>query len=365
MIPALVVSALVWLYMLSTGLLYLEATLWMPDGAHFLSMAQRFFGSGGKWVIAITFLFLYYALEVAYVSGGSPVISSLINKSIGLSLDAKSSAILFTLVIGIAIAFGTQAVDRVNWLLMIGFFSTLGVLFVMGFSEVESILFTAESWWLAIAAFPVLFGAYGYQNLIPTLTTYLNRNAKKLRLSIIIGITVPLIIYSLWQMMMIETIGSEGLQRAMTQGIPITQVLAEITHSTWIRHVATFFGFFALVTSMLGVSLAMVDFIADGFKIMNRSGIRRVGLTALALFPPMILALIVPGIFNTAMGIAGGFGETLLNGIFPVLVVWMGRYVMNLQSEWRLPGGKGSLLVLLIGGLGVAGVEIANLFLTP
>lgn len=70
--PAMAVNSLCWLFMLCTGLLFLETTLWMEDGANVLSMAERFFGVSGKVVAGVAFLFLYYCLMVAYLAGARP-----------------------------------------------------------------------------------------------------------------------------------------------------------------------------------------------------------------------------------------------------------------------------------------------------
>jgi len=108
-----------------------------------------------------------------------------------------------------------------------------------------------------------------------------------------------------------------------------------------LTHIARFFAFFAIVTSVLGVSFSMVDFLGDGFKIVKRTGLKRIGLTLLTFFPPFLFAWINPHIFDTALGIAGGIGEALLNGILPVLLVWSGRYISKLKGHPQLFGGRG------------------------
>ena len=56
--PASIVTTFVWLYMLLTGLLFLEATLWMHRGANVLSMTKRFIGEKGRLLAGGTFVFL-------------------------------------------------------------------------------------------------------------------------------------------------------------------------------------------------------------------------------------------------------------------------------------------------------------------
>ena len=45
-IPGMVITLAVWFFMYCTGLLFLEVTLWMPDGSNVLSISGKFFGKG-------------------------------------------------------------------------------------------------------------------------------------------------------------------------------------------------------------------------------------------------------------------------------------------------------------------------------
>lgn len=89
--PSVVVSTCCWLIMLCTGLLFLEAALWMDGETNLLSMASRFLGPIGKIVGGLSFLFLYYCLEVSYIAGGAPLLETLF-ETIGVSLPSYSSS---------------------------------------------------------------------------------------------------------------------------------------------------------------------------------------------------------------------------------------------------------------------------------
>src|SRR5690348_7302081 len=68
--PSLFVYVLCWLFMTCTGLLMLEICLLMPPGANLVSMAQKYLGRFGEVLAWVLYLFLFYCLSVAYVSGG-------------------------------------------------------------------------------------------------------------------------------------------------------------------------------------------------------------------------------------------------------------------------------------------------------
>jgi tyrosine-specific transport protein len=342
-IPALAVSTLCWIFMLITGLLFLEVTLWMPKDSNLLSMAGRFLGPWGQWIGGISFLFLYYCLMVSYLAGGAPLFSTVL-KFGGIQLSSTASFLLFAAFFG-AIAFiGTRLVNRVNGILMIGLIVSYFFLIAIGTEEINYSWLSHRSWGLSLFAAPTLFSAYGYHNIIPSLTTYMNRDVKKLRWAIIIGTAIPFIVYSLWQFVIIGNLTLEDLEIAKQEGAPISQVLGQISNHPYLPTLGLLFGFFALVTSLLGVSLSMIDFLRDGMNVPNTKA-NRIGLTVLTFAPPALFASLYPHIFITAISVAGGFGEAILNGLLPILMFWIGRYI------WKLPAksyiSKFSLSILL------------------
>jgi tyrosine-specific transport protein len=354
-IPSLFVSILCWFVMLCTGLLFLEATLWMDGDTNLLSMAHRFLGPFGKVIGGLAFLFLYYCLEVSYMAGGAPIFNSLLSK-FDLAIPEYLSFFVFSGIFALIVFIGAKAIDRVNWLLMTALFLSYFILTTLGTTEVQSKLLTHQNWGLSFIAAPTLFSAYGYHNIIPSLSKYMQKNANQLRATIVIGTAIPFVIYTVWQWMIIGTIPQEQLVQAAEMGTPINLALEAITGNAWISTFCAFFGFFALVTSLLGVSLSMVDFLADGLKTSNK-GWNRLLLCLLVFLPSALFAAHNPHIFIKAIGFAGGYGEAILNGIFPILMVWVGRYYLKLSSPYQLAGGRFTLGALMLFILSIIALE--------
>lgn len=105
----------------------------------------------------------------------------------------------------------------------------------------------------------------------------------------------------------------------------------------------------------------MVDFLGDGFKVVHRTGWKRIALTLLTFTPPLILAALNPGIFTTALGIAGGFGEAFLNGLLPIGLLWVGKYSCNLKADLKWLENKGVLSFLIVYSLFVIVIEAYHL----
>lgn len=326
-LPALGITAVVWLFMMATGFLYLEATLWMREGANVLSMSRRFLGRGGRWLAGATYLFLYYCLMVAYFAAGAPIFISFFGFE-----PSFWGYLIYGFVFGAIVVFGMKVVDRINYILMIAMLISYFALVGVGIPQISSERFVTQDWSKVVFAAPILFSAFGFHNVIPSLTTYFNRNVKVLRKSIFYGTLIPFIIYVIWQWLIIGIVPEAEIDRAFAEGKPVMPS----------NQIGQFFAFFAVVTSMLGVAFSLVDFIADG---LTRK-VNRIWLCLIVFLPPFCFAALDPNIFVTAIGFAGGFGEAFLNGLLPVAIVWIGRYRRDIVGQEQLPGKKGMLAVL-------------------
>src|SRR5262249_6803917 len=149
-----------------------------------------------------------------------------------------------------------------------------------------------------------------------------------LRWTIFIGGLIPLLIYTLWELVALGILpveGRFGIREGYLEGSNGATLLADYLKSPSISWIARLFSIFAIVTSFLGVALSLNDFLADGFKIKkDRKG--KILLYALTFLPPLFVVLYEPSIFISALIYAGAFGVVLLLGILPILMVWRSRY---------------------------------------
>ena len=58
-IPAMVVYLICWIFMLCTGLLILEACIWMPKDANLITLSTRLLGKWGKASCWVLYLFSF------------------------------------------------------------------------------------------------------------------------------------------------------------------------------------------------------------------------------------------------------------------------------------------------------------------
>lgn len=343
--PSVVLFLVTWMFMACTGLLFLEACLWMKEETNFISMADHSLGFYGKSFAWLLYLFFFYCLTVAYFVGGANLFSAVI-PGLGDSLGM----LLFGAIFIPFVFAGAWVVDKVNLLLMFGLVLSFALFVVMGYSYVNHAQLTHRDWPLSLMALPVAFTGFGYQGIIPTLVHYLNYDVKKLRKAILIGSAIPLVAYIIWQWLIlgiVPTFGPGGLVEAFENGKDAVHPLKNILNDHRVYYIGQFFAFFALATSFFGVTLGMVDFLADGLSI-EKTKKGRLFLCALVYLPPLIIGLINPNVFLSALQYAGGFGSSLLLGLLPILMVWSGRYVLKQKHKVMLGGGKLVLVALAL-----------------
>jgi len=359
-VPGIVASLIVWFFMYCTGLLFLEVTLWMPCGSNVLSIAGRFFGKWGRLFSGAMFIFLYYCLIVAYFAAGSPLLGEAFN-AFGVMVQGWQVFVLFAVIFGAVVAIGPKSIDRVNIIMSIAMVAAWFMLIGSGSSEVQMVRLKVTKWPAMVMAMPVLFSAFGFHNVIPSLCTYLKRDKRSLRLAIFWGSFLPLIVYIVWQWLIMGVIPQEEIIKTLVEGTPVTTAFSLVTGQENFARIGRFFAFFAIVTSTLGVAFSMVDFLGDGFKVKKRKGVRRFLLTLLTFIPPCILAMMNPGIFTTALGVAGGFGEAFLNGLLPIGLLWVGKYSCKLKADLQWLENKGVLSFLVLYSFFVIILEIIHL----
>lgn len=343
-LPSLVIYVLCWLFMASTGLLFLEISQWMPPESNIVSMAERTLGRVGKVAAWALYLFLFYCLIVAYMVGSGNIVVELLQNAI----PDWSGSILFVLIFAPLILIPTVVAGRLNVFLMIGLALSYAVFVILGFRYVQTENLMVANWSKSLMALPIAFTSFAYQGIVPTLVTYMHSDIPRIRKAILIGSFIPLIAYIVWEWLIlgiIPTYGPNGLAEALEQGQNAVQPLKNFIQHPFVYITGQSFAFFALITSFLGVALGLRDFLADGLGVQK--DLRgKLLLSSVILIPPLIIAMIYPHIFLKALDYAGGIGCALLLGLLPVLMAWVGRYRLKLGQERQLPGGRAVLIFL-------------------
>lgn len=351
-----------WAMMTASAFLMLEVSLWYPEETNLITMARSTLGKTGEVVAWCTYVLFLYALMTAYTTGAMGMIASVLER-IGLESGWYTLGVLG--LFGLVVYFGTRSVDWVNRLFMIGLVATYVFLIGQVLPKVSPTLLNERHPEYLWSVGPLLVTSFGFHLLIPSLKNYLHSNVKALRWSILLGSLLPLLIYLLWEVLILGVIPTQGDQGLIAilhterQGgeqaiIAVPRLLSDLLENPQVTLWAKSFALCALLTSFIGVALGLFDFFADGFKI-PKSKKGRLVLALLTFVPPALIATFYPR-FMLALHYAGIFAAILLV-IFPAMMAWSGRYCLKTATGYRVGGGKILILLILLFGIGVIALE--------
>ncbi|KAI8525939.1 hypothetical protein RHMOL_Rhmol13G0269500 [Rhododendron molle] len=329
-VASAVTCILCWVFMVVTGLLIAEVNVKTmcelgSGGVSLVSMARRTLGTAGVQIACWSYIFIHYALLVAYVARSSDILTDFL----GIPFQRFIGAVNGVLVLGIIISFTALVVvasGDLHW----------DALLKANFQAVP-------------LSIPIIALSFVYQNVVPVLCTNLEGDLGKVRSAIVLGTAIPLALFLVWDAVILGSItsferGSDKIADPLQQLQSINGVVGPIVQV---------FSLLAIATSYIGFVLGLTDFLADLLKLP--SGQSRPLPYLLTLIPPLlVLKLLDPDIFFKAMDFAGTYGVLVLFGILPGAMSWSDRY-LELSDSPKLPqlvpGGKLTLSIV-IGGAG-------------
>ena len=330
LLPSFVIFAFCWLFMLATAFFFLDVNFATPGDINLITMANRTLGMWGKILSWIVYLLLLYALLSAFIAGSAPIFQEEWMKLTGHQMPLAAAYFCLPVIFGSFIYLGTGGVDILNRFLMGGLLIAYILIVCVIPSHVDTNLWTRIDWNHCYYAIPIVITSFGYHIIIPTLTNYMNHDYKHLRRTLWIGAAVPLFIYLVWQGLVLGVVPGAALVEAWTAGVSATVPLSSRITSTALRYGANFFAFFAIVTSFLGVSLSLSDFLIDGLKI-KKSWEGRLLALGLVFVPPLVFVFTSQRGFMLALEYAGAFVAILL-GFLPAAMAWT---LKKYKTAWK------------------------------
>ena len=365
-LTAMVILFFAWCLMTYTALLTLELHQHAPPNATLNTLAKNILGTKGQIIANFSMIFLFYALCAAYIAGGGGQLQLMLANWSAVEIPPQTGAIAFALLFGSIITLGASTVDKLNQILFIIKIMVLTSIFYILTPHIqgEYLLNMPMQQGLIISAIPVIVTSFGFHGSIPSIVKYMGVNIQSLRKVMIIGASMPLVIYLFWQIVSQGVISQQSLYDS--QGLDgFIASLSSLLQSSAIANTLTIFANLALATSFLGVRLGLFDFFSD---VLNKGDSNKDRLiTALVTFtPPLGFALFYPQGFIMALGYAA-IALVVLAIFLPVLMVWkQRREILNtvVQSDvnmYQVRGGKVALTTAALLGVFIISAQFMQM----
>ena len=346
-----ILLALAWFLMTLGAFSLLEISFWLKPDTNLSSMAKNTLGPWGGFFTWLIYLFLLYSLICAYLSGISGILQGLL-LDIHVPISQTFSTLLSLFLFGSLVYRGIASVDLLNRILMLTKLTSYFILVILIAAHIHLHAPFEGAHTFQANTFMVMLTSFGYAIIIPSLRTYLKSDRALLIKVILIGSLLPFIIYSTWIFAIqgiVEKEGATGLlnmaHASNTTGLLMSSISAKM-QMPLVAYMSKLFISLCALTSFLGVSVALTDFIADGLN-SKKQGKSAVKVYAISYLPPLLIVLIAPNLFISALSYAG-IACLLLLIILPLLMLYVGRYVQRRTALSILPINQPILILLIL-----------------
>jgi len=358
--PSFLMFFIAWAFMLSTAILMVEIMGWFKKPVNLISMVEKTLGRLGKVLCWFLYLFLFYALLVAYISASGNHFSLFMLNSFKWQLPNWAGSLFFVALFGWVVYLGTKPVDHLNRYLMIGKVLAFVLLVAFGIQYVVPRLLLHYEPKYALYTFPILIISFGFHNMIPVLMKYMDMDRKRVRKSIYYGSLFTFGIYLIWELVAIGVLPPSEIMHSFNIDVDAAQAIRTYLGEHYIGYLAQALAFFAILTSFLAQTLSLTNFLGDGFKIKHGER-ENIGMCLLALAPPLLFSIAFPDLFFKALNFAGGICAVVLFGIFPALMAWIGRYNQKHLLKDRLVGGRFTLSLIFFVAIFIFLLQFTNM----
>jgi len=343
--PAIGVFFLCWLVMTWSALLIVEVNLALKKNVNLISMAKYTLGRSGAIITWIAFVGLYYTLLSAYISVSGNMFFNLINNFFFNENIINMITPLIILILTFPfIVTGIRYIDYFNRILTFILILTYFLLIIILIRHIDPSFLLSYRSGFFINSLAIVIISFGFHPIIPTITNYLKYKIKHIVFCIIIGSLIPLIIYVVWELVLLGIVPIDSITHAYNKEITFCSLIQLIVNNPLITALIWIFSIFAILTSFMGVTISSIEFLKDGLKLKNTS-LNFLKLYIVIFIPPLLFTYTFRNGFLTILDYAGVF-LIILAGIIPILMIYKLRYYFKYKIFFPLISNK---IILAMG----------------
>lgn len=359
-----------WFCMTISGLMLVETNLHYPKGASFDTMVKDLLGKKWNIITGVTISFVLYTLVYAYITVGGSITTEIINENQGLfAIPNQLGGGVFCVILAVCVWISTKVIDRLSTILIIAMVLSFigmstGLLKNINFDFLSNAIDPkggdANYWKYFFFALPVCVTSFCFHGTAPSITMYYDRNGKATQKAIIWGSLIAFVVYFIWLASVQGTLPRHEFISIFGASDEVRMMIERISQLVAVPHMGLlidFFTYMAIISSFLGASLGLFDYLADLFNIKDTK-LGRLKTASITFLPPLIFAMLFPYGFVTAIGYVG-FAAAIWSILVPALMVLESRKRFK-GKHYRVWGGKPLVYFIIAFAL----LTIASMLIT-
>ena len=299
-----------------------------PKAESLHGLASTFLNKFGSKIILIATLFLYWSLCSAYISGISSKIVACLNIEHLSTFSSYAVSLMIVIFMGVCLIIGTQIIDNINrfaFFIMIACLAFIIMMLSTNISFSNLALGYSPNVLNFLSILPLIFTSFGYHIVVPSVSSYVNHEDKKINNALIGGNLTPAIVYLMWVIVVLGSIPDSTMKTIATSNNSVgalTRVINNLINSTLFEIANSGFYVLAMLTSFFGVSLGLRDYLTEVFNLKHTLN-GKIQAAALTLLIPLIISIFIPS-FVKALGLAAV--PLAILAIFAPIVVILNIY---------------------------------------
>jgi tyrosine-specific transport protein len=270
------------------------------------SLFQKTLGKPGVIIFSMAYFTLFFCLLVAYWTGLGSIFSE-------VSFPCRGALFL---VVTLLLFHGFRSIGPLNVVLTGGFIIAFTVLIFSIFQVKGEALVRIGDWGVVNRSLAVILCSYGFHGAVPFVCSQLDFDKKSIEKAITWGAFFPFLFNVIILWASFRALNPEELARGLAQGLPVFAILSQKEGMHLCALWGQIFSFFAIITSLIGVSLTMGNALQDCFS--GRA--MKLPIIGVTVFLPFIISFYNPSIFIRTLEFSGGILLNIIAGILPLIV---------------------------------------------
>ncbi|MEZ3498609.1 aromatic amino acid transporter [Pantoea sp. KPR_PJ] len=310
---SLLVLAFSWICMLISGLMFHRVSQHYPLDTGYDKIVRDVLGRGWAEANGLSLIFVLGILTYAYISATGPVYEHSLSQLTGTDVSSSEAKVILTGIVAAIVWLGTGSIGRIMSVLLItkiilllslfgGLFTTVRVDYLL-----DSQHSVTAYWPYILGIVPFCLASFGYHGNISGLISYYNGDHRRVKRCLCAGTAMALVIYLFWMLCTMGNLPRSSFPEIAREGGDIAALMHAFKlqgHTPGLSLLFSVFSHFAVISSFVGVTAGLVDYISDRLSLpTTRTG--RLKATALTFLPPLCLSLRFPDGFVAAIGYAG------------------------------------------------------------
>jgi amino acid permease len=294
---------------------------------------EKYLGKPGKYFMILSMTVGIYGALTAYILGEGEIFNTIIGGNPWIYSFA------FFLIASAILYHGIKATGRSELAITALMVITIFLIGAFAYDKINPAYLTGMHLKNFFLPYGVILFAFVGTAAIPELRTELAKDKHKLKKAIIIGSVIPVVLYFIFALIVLGIVGLNNFN-TLGPNERIATVALSVFSEPHLAFVANIFAAFAMLTSFLGLGLALKEMYVYDCNFNKHLAF------LLTVVPPLFIALLGLTSFIAVIAFAGAVAGGI-DGILIMLAYWKAKKKGDRKPEYRLKISR-TLTALLI-----------------